>query len=138
MSAFPSPDLASLRASVSWGQSDVLYIAWRIPTAPQLSVRAVTVWSFVTGSGWESRPLRKSRIQAIPSSRLWPTGQFASVTQSSTYAWVAISKPLACPVARSWAVRSGGTGPSRTNRPIWVGNRPAYVAPRKVPYEAPR
>src|SRR5579859_1114899 len=94
-------------------------------------------WRSPTGSGFLSR--RCIRVLSLaPGSPDLAYVQVDRLLQSARNACRSCSKPAACVIAESLADSLGSTTPSSDSALTWVGNRLAYVAPRKVPYENPR
>ena len=77
-------------------------------------------------------------LVARASATVGPTAQSERLTQSARNAVSARSNPPSWPSEICDGVSVGSTAPSSTRRPTFVGNSSAYVAPRKVPYDAPK
>lgn len=124
-----------MRASRSWGQADSSYMAAMTPVVPRDSV---SLRDSPVAIGRASRSA-KSRFRRVAASavEVVPSGQSAFFTQSAAKAWNAVSKPAVWSRFSSTASSDGSIAPSRTRRPTRAGKSPAYVAPRKVPYDAP-
>ncbi len=106
---------------------------------PVVARLSVSSRDLPVGIGRRSR-VAKNDLSRAPATSARPPpsiGQSSCRAQSATKEAKAVWKPAACSRLTRSALSEGSSAPSRTSRPTREGNSPAYVAPRKVPYEAP-